>query len=436
MGSDAVWDDAAFGTLAVVRSGYAFKSSEWRETGVPVVKIANVKRGRLEMDGCSYVDPATAKASGFMLAEGDVLVGLTGYVGDCAVVRHEGPLVLNQRVGRIITHPGVDRRFVYCVLSDPEFRAAVERASHGSAQANVSPSAIESIPVRVPPLPEQRRIAHILGTLDDKIELNGRTNETLEAMARALFQSWFVDFDPVRAKAEGRPPTSMSAETAALFPSEFEDSELGPIPRGWLVGDLLGLCGHLGRGIGPSYLEEGGISVVNQKCVRNHLVDFSLARRHDVSKRPVDARKLQALDILVNSTGVGTLGRIAQLWSLPCEAIVDSHVTVVRASAHTDPYFLGMTLLHREAEVEALGEGSTGQTELSRIRLGAMRIVVPPENLQRAYGSMAMPLLTRLVAAVSESTHLAATRDVLLPILLSGDACAADGCVETDPTCA
>ena len=88
-------------------------------------------------------------------------------------------------------------------------------------------------PIPLPPIAEQRAIAHILGTLDDKIELNRRMNETLEAMARAIFKSWFVDFDPVRAKMEGRQPPGLSPELAALFPDSFEDSELGEIPAGW-----------------------------------------------------------------------------------------------------------------------------------------------------------------------------------------------------------
>ena len=92
-----------------------------------------------------------------------------------------------------------------------------------------------------PPLPEQKRIAHVLGTLDDKIELNRRMNATLEAMSRAIFKSWFVDFDPVRQKAAGKQPVGMDAETAALFPDSFEDSELGEVPTGWEVGTSLGV---------------------------------------------------------------------------------------------------------------------------------------------------------------------------------------------------
>jgi type I restriction enzyme S subunit len=111
----------------------------------------------------------------------------------------------------------------------------IESFNSGGSRRAVTKGHIESFGLPLPPLSVQRAIAHVLGTLDDKIDLNRRMNETLEAMARALFKSWFVDFDPVRAKAEGRAPSGMDAETARLFPSEFVESEMGPIPQGWRV---------------------------------------------------------------------------------------------------------------------------------------------------------------------------------------------------------
>ncbi len=124
---------------------------------------------------------------------------------------------------------GNDVRFAYYFLKSIDFK----RYDSGSAQPSLNRNYIRSIRLKVPPLSEQRAIGGILGALDDKIELNRRMNETLEAMARAIFESWFVDFDPVRGKAEGRQLCRMSAETAALFPDSFQDSPLGKIPSGW-----------------------------------------------------------------------------------------------------------------------------------------------------------------------------------------------------------
>jgi type I restriction enzyme S subunit len=290
----------------------------------------------------------------------------------------------------------------------------------GSPIPSTTRAAVYIQDFEVPPLVEQRAIARILGALDDKIELNRQMNETLEAMARALFKSWFVDFDPVHAKSEGR-DTGLPKSVANLFPDSYEDSELGEIPKEWDVKPLIQLTSYLSRGIGPSYIEDGGICVLNQKCIRGGRIDFSKARRHDGAKKSIKGRRLRPLDILVNSTGVGTLGRLAQLHGFPEDLIVDSHITIVRTSASINPRFLGCTLLSRETEVEGLGEGTTGQTELSRARLGALPCVVPPEDLQDIFGRLVEPLYSRLAVNEYEAETLAALRDALLPKLISGE---------------
>ena len=183
------------------------------------------------MDGCSFVTKADARSSGFFLSDGDILIGLTGYVGEVAKVREPDAVVLNQRVGKFFPNDGCDQDFLYFLVSNQEFRQRVEVASHGSAQANVSPSAIEALEVLVPPLPVQRAIAATLAALDDKIELNRLMNETLEAMARAIFKDWFVDFGPTRAKMEGHEPY-LAPELWDLFPDRVDDEDK---PVGWSV---------------------------------------------------------------------------------------------------------------------------------------------------------------------------------------------------------
>ncbi|MBE2203994.1 MAG: restriction endonuclease subunit S, partial [Chthoniobacterales bacterium] len=183
------WETVELGEVAAVRSGYAFKSSDWTDAGIPVVKIANVKRGRLEMSGCSYVAESTASEAGeFQLTVGDILIAMTGYIGDVARVRKTDlPCVLNQRVGKFSVHDvkRLDANFLYTFLAWAETRQTIEGLGYGSAQPNVSPSLIHKVEMPLPPLAEQKAIAAVLGALDDKIELNRRMNATLEAMARA-----------------------------------------------------------------------------------------------------------------------------------------------------------------------------------------------------------------------------------------------------------
>lgn len=273
------------------------------------------------------------------------------------------------------------------------------------------------------PLPERRSqewIGELYFELSRKIELLRETNATLETLAQALFQSWFVDFDPVRAKQQGISPAGMDEATAALFPDSFNQSELGLVPSGWKV-TILGDCtSYLNRGISPKYVEEAGVVVINQKCIRDFVVDLSKARRHDPTQRKIEGRELQVGDVLVNSTGVGTLGRVAQVLRLSESAIVDSHVTVVRAKAPVTWNFLGLAMMRMQAQIEGMGEGTTGQTELSRGKLALLKMLVPSIEVLCAFDEVTRPLRERLAANLEEAQTIATLRDTLLPRLISG----------------
>ena len=273
------------------------------------------------------------------------------------------------------------------------------------------------------PLPSRRDqdfIGRVYLDISKKIELNRKTNETLEAMAKALFKSWFVDFDPVKAKAEGR-PTGLPAGISDLFPDSFEDSELGEIPSGWQCSPLADRAIYLSRGISPVYCEEGGVLVLNQKCVRDSRISFEKARRHDTTRKQIIGREVRRFDALVNSTGVGTLGRVAMMPICQEEVVVDSHVTVVRGSNEQESFFISSTLLNRQTEIEALGEGSTGQTELSRVVLGSVPVIFPSPQLISAYFDFAFIIQDKIEKNDQASVALASARDALLPKLISGE---------------
>ena len=169
------------------------------------------------------------------------------------------------------------------------------------------------------------------------------------------------------------------ANTHAHFPNEFEHNEqLGLIPKGWEVNQLSEITTELRRGISPKYIEEGGVQVINQKCIRNHEVNFTPCRRNNTELRKITDRELNVGDLLINSTGVGTLGRMAQVKYLDEVTVVDSHVTVVRPDSDIYPvYSFAQMMLSIEDKIEALGHGSTGQTELSRKTVSEQWVLVP-----------------------------------------------------------
>ena len=424
--------------------GLAMSCKEWKECKLGNVIEVNPLRSltkssfakKVPMDALnvndrniSYYEETTFKGSGTKFKNGDTLLaritpclenGKTAFVSclkdnEIAFGSTEY-IVLSEKKGIS------DSLFIYYLAREPQFRSyAIGHMEGSSGRQRVPATSVANYEINFPPLSEQQAIAKILGSLDDKIELNRQMNKTLEETAQAIFKSWFVDFDPVKAKAEGRTIEGLSQEIMDLFPDGFEESELGEIPREWKVATLGDVTSYLSRGISPKYIEEGGVLVINQRCIRDNRVSFANARRHDTSKRSIDGRLLELGDVVVNSTGVGTLGRVAQIEYLEENSIVDSHVTIVRADENImKKTVLGFELIIRQAEIEALGEGSTGQTELSRQRLGELSLIVPNKAVQDEFVQIVMPIKEKIVANEKENLVLIKLRDSLLPQLISG----------------
>jgi type I restriction enzyme S subunit len=350
---------------------------------------------------------------------GDILLTKDGSIGRVAVVDRDG-VCINQSVALLRPNKLVIPDFLKYLLLSPHYQQVMEGDSDGSTIKHIYITRVDKMQVAVPPIPVQEEIIQIVGSLDSRISLLRETNVTLEAIAHAMFKSWFVDFDPVRAKQDGRVPELMSSANAALFPNTFEESALGAIPGGWRAAKLGSVCSYISRGISPKYCESGGILVINQKCIRGFSVDYSKARRHDSVQKKIDGKKIALGDVLVNSTGVGTLGRVAQILELPELAIVDSHVTVVRAGEELNWTYLGQVIMQKQSEIEAMGEGSTGQTELSRSQLADIMLVVPPQPILALFDQLIVPLKSRISVNENIMGKLAQLRDTLLPRLISG----------------
>ena len=434
------WHRYRLDELCEFINGFAFKSTDYVPASVDTIEV--FRMGYIERGGGFKEDDRAVfvpkkygkKLDKYCLRVGDIAIAMTdmkdrvAILGNTAWIRDENRFVLNQRVGciRVKQDDLLDPRFLYFHSNwEPHVDYLRSRANSG-VQVNLATSAIKDAELYIPPLVEQRAIAHILGTLDDKIELNRKQNETLEAMARALFKAWFVDFEPVRAKMEGRWVRGQSlpglpAHLFDLFPDKLVESELGEIPEGWEVSALVEVCSYLTRGVSPKYIDFGGVSVLNQKCIRDFSIDFSKSRRHDAEQKKIDGRALELGDVLVNSTGVGTLGRVAQVRRLAQTTIVDSHVTVVRAGNRINPMYLAGFMSMIQPEIEAMGEGSTGQTELSRTKLGALKILLPAIGILDHFSKHTKKFSESIATNQVDSEVLAQLRDTLLPKLISGE---------------
>ncbi|MBK9262334.1 MAG: restriction endonuclease subunit S [Polyangiaceae bacterium] len=240
------WREVQLGEVADLLTGFPFKSQYYSDDPADPRLIGgdNIVQGSLRWDNVRrWPHSMTSDLERYWLAPGDVVLAMDrpwieAGLKRAAIVREDLPALLVQRTARLRGSSTLDNTFLRYVIGSHEFVQYILGVQTGTAVPHISPAQIRAFRFLLPPLSRQRAIAHILGALDDKIELNRRMNETLEAMARALFKSWFVDFDPVRAKAAGRAPSGMDAETAKLFPSEFVQSDMGEIPRGWRVGTV------------------------------------------------------------------------------------------------------------------------------------------------------------------------------------------------------
>jgi len=272
MGSQSEWQQVLLEDVAApIRNalvggpfGSDLVSSDYSLSGVPVIRGENLSLGRWVGGEFVFVPEEkaqrlTANTAGPL----DVVFTQRGanHYRQVAVVpaSSDGRFVISQSQMKItIDTRKADPLFIYYLFRSPEQQEYLQRNAIQTGVPHTNLSILRKTPLRIPSLGTQRVIANTLGTLDDKIELNQHMNETLEAMARAIFKSWFVDFDPVHAMAEGRRPVGIGLGTAALFPDSFEDSPLGEIPRGWQAGCLGGLADNLRRTVDPGRFSEPG----------------------------------------------------------------------------------------------------------------------------------------------------------------------------------
>ncbi len=341
------------------------------------------------------------------------------------------PVTFNQDLKALVAVDDVLPAFLaYAIKArTPEILGFVGETGHGTG---VLPTdRIQGLEIPLPPLDEQRAIAHILGTLDDKIELNRRTNETLEAMARALFKSWFVDFDPVRAKAQGKTPTGMDPATAALFPGEFQDSELGEIPKGWratTLGAEAERCGGViqtgpfGSQLHASDYVPEGIPVVMPKDINARRVsttDIARVREHDAER--LSRHRLLVGDIVYSRRG--DVERHALIGERETGWLCGTGCLLVRLGpTWPSPLFASMALDRPETRAWIV-QHAIGATmpNLNTGILTAVPLVVPPDSVIAPFARAGDQLQALVVARDLESATLAKTRDALLPRLLSGE---------------
>ena len=312
-----------------------------------------------------------------------------------------------------------DNNFAYYLTKWPEFHQfAISQMTGSSGRQRVPANSLAHFEVPVPPLHEQRAIAHILGTLDDKIELNRKMNETLEAMARAIFKSWFIDFEPVRAKAEDRDP-GLPKEIADLFPDSFEDSELGEIPRGWRVKALpeiidINPLRSLRKGEEAPYVDMKNMPTQGHRPSAWILRPFGSGMKF-MNGDTLLARITPCLEngktAFVDFLSEGQVG-----WG-------STEYIVFRPKPPLPEYYGYLLARDERLRDFAIGNmtGSSGRQRVPANCFSNFLITAPPKEIAVTFGKLVSGLQTAIKVKDEESTTLAAIRDALLPKLISGE---------------
>ena len=299
--------------------------------------------------------------------------------------------------------------WLYYWLKTRKAKEYINSTLSGTTQGYITLKALRNFPIQVPNEGLMKSITSFLSSLDDKIAVNRRICENLEAQAQALFKHWFIDFAPFLDKPSGK---------AERKNGKFVESELGMIPEGWRVGTLEELCSFISRGLSPKYQLGTNEFVLGQTCVRNNIVTLNNAREHQPKENC--NKYVKKWDVLLNSTGIGSLGRVGVVYFDKTNVCFDSHLTVVRTKEDIYRYYVGRNLLNRQKELEKMAVGSTGQTELPKKDVLVMPILIPNSDVLPEFNEIIDNIGNEIYILIEENLRLSTLRDTLLPRLMSG----------------
>ena len=392
---------------------------EFTREGVPFIRPPDLKNGKIDFDSCDHINEVAFKRVRKGIGHGgDIVLTHRATVGRLAITSIEDPLFVTNpgtTIWRSLNDKVLDQKYLYYFMCSPAFMEQLtSEVGNNCTFDYVSLTQQRGLLVALIPIAKQHAIANMLRSLDDKIELNRRMNETLEAMARAIFKSWFVDFDPVRAKADGREPAGMDAETAALFPDSFEETELGMIPNGWKIKSLDEIADFLNGMVMQKFPPEG----------EDFLPVIKIAELHrgntigsDRASSNIDPRYIiEDGDILFSWSG----SLEVCIW---CggKGALNQHLFKV-TSADYPKWFYYFWLKEHLPQFQMIAAGkATTMGHIQRYHLREAEVVIPITPLLERVNIIIQSLIQRIIKNNLESRSLSSIRDALLPKLLSGD---------------
>ena len=407
------WKEVRLGDVVEIVNGFAFKSKAFTLEGIPVIKIKNIKAGKVILNDLDYISTSDINPKYTKIRSSDILITMTGnrmdgspetWVGKVSLFRHQGDFYLNQRVSALrLIDDTVDNNFLSYYLSSWQSQLYFALNSNSSGgQANITPAVVQEYRLKVPELETQRSIASILSSLDQKIELNNKINADLEEMAQAIFKNWFVDFEPFK---DGK----------------FVDSELGMIPEGWKVGRLDEIADVVGGSTPskakPEYYTQKGIAWLTPKDLSNHPAVYTSRGEIDITEEGYNSTSTKLMPKgTILFTSRAPIGYISIAQNDICTN--QGFKSLVPKKAGT--CFLYCFLKYVTPEIENKSTGSTFK-EASGSLMKSLQVLMPEQKVFEDFETIVSPLFARIESLEKESSRLSLLRDTLLPRLMSGE---------------
>ena len=419
----ADWEAGSLDAVTNFQEGPGILAKDFRACGVPLLRLRNIENPTVQIAGCNFLDPekVASKWNHFRLQQGDLLISTSASLGRVSVVGQEavGAVAYTGIIRFRSSDERLHHEYLRAFLSSKSFVEQAERMATGSVIKHFGPSHLRQMAITLPPIKEQVFIAELFDVLDDRITLLRETNATLEAIAQALFKSWFVDFDPVRVKSEGLEPQAMDAPTAALFPDSFEESELGLVPKGWRVGTVADLgeviCGKTPPTSQPENYGDD-VPFITIPDMHGRLLVTSTNR--SLSRLGAETQKKKYLPVgSVCVSCIATPGLVVRVTS---DAQTNQQINSVVPFERWGKSF-PLFLLRRIGDaVRAGGSGGSVFHNLSKSGFEELKVLLVSDDLAQRFDEIVEPLITKILENQQQSETLTQLRDTLLPRLISG----------------
>ena len=433
------WNEDILSNIAEVIDS-RHKTPVYSDSGYPMVRVVDVNGGALNLENTKRVSDEVYEdfSRGRDPEVGDLVISRVGSYGVVSYVNSDEKFCLGQNTAFII--PKINSRFLYYQLISPFVKWQIEQFVVGAVQKTISLKSIRQFQIKLPPEPEQKAIAHILGFLDDKIELNSQMNETLEAMAQALFKSWFVDFDPVidnalaagntipdefieRAEQRKAIEKKDNSDIQALFPDEFEfTEEMGWIPKGWAVSNVGTEFNTVGGGT-PStknsdFWENGDISWTTPKDLSGNQSKILLNTDRKITE--LGLNKISSGLLPIDTVLMSSRAPVGYLALAKVPVAINQGYIALKCEKILTPEF---AIQWADSAMDEIKQRAGGTTfaEISKTNFRGIPILVPSQKIIDAYSRDVKDLYNQITSRIENINTLAKLRDTLLPKLMSGE---------------